>query len=475
MLIENADIWGHDGRCLRIDGGTITAIGTLDPAEDEQVVDAGGGLLLPGLHDHHIHLAGLAARKSSVWCGPPQIANEDGLRTTLAAAAGPGWIRGIGYHESVLGSLPDAQQLDAFVSDRPLRVQHRSGRMWLMNSLAIEELLSKANAPPGLELQDGKPTGRLFDSDEWLRRTLASSPPDLAEVSRELAAYGVTGITDMTPQNGPEMAEHFRVQIESRALVQHCTLAGGLDLADAHPGPWMLGPAKLHLHEAALPDFDDTCTFIGSAHGQGRPVAIHCVSEVELVFAIAAIEASGSHPGDRIEHASIASPGLINRMAELSLSVCVQPHFVCERGDAYLRDVETHQHPDLYRLRSFVNAGIALGGGSDAPFASPDPWQAMAAAVDRRTQGGKFISESEALSPEEALETYLSDPADLRLKRGLTAGNPADICLLTQPWSKLRGNIAVAKVVMTLASGRVIHNGVDETPFKRSARIQPLP
>jgi predicted amidohydrolase YtcJ len=93
------------------------------------VLDATGGALLPGLHDHHIHLTALAARESSVECGPPTVNSGEELARALSVA-GDGWLRGVGYHESVMG-LPDAAALDRLRSDRPVRIQHRSGRMWL--------------------------------------------------------------------------------------------------------------------------------------------------------------------------------------------------------------------------------------------------------------------------------------------------------------------------------------------------------
>ena len=46
----------------------------------------------------------------------------------------------------------------------------------------------------------GRPTGRLFRLDAWLRERLAPvAPTDLAAVGRRLASFGVTGVTDCTP------------------------------------------------------------------------------------------------------------------------------------------------------------------------------------------------------------------------------------------------------------------------------------
>ncbi|MDG2003703.1 MAG: amidohydrolase family protein [Novosphingobium sp.] len=463
MLIRNAEVWGHGLADLRIADGRIAAIGDADASPGETAIDANGGLLLPGLHDHHIHLAGLAARRASVWCGPPQITSRDALAEALDQP-GSGWIRGIGYHESVADGLPDARALDRLVADRPLRMQHRSGRMWLLNSAALDTLLAAAEPPPGLEREATGFTGRLFDEDVWLREALGSTPPDFSEISRELASFGIVGMTDMSPGNDPAMAAHFAAQMGSGALTQQLHLAGNLDLADGEPGPWHIGAAKLHLHEAALPEFENAVHFIRAAHDQSRAAAIHCVSEVELVFALAALEEVGTLRGDRIEHASVASPELVDRIAELGLWVCVQPHFVAERGDRYLVDVEQRHHGDLYRLRGLAEADIPLAGGSDAPFGSADPWAAMSAAMSRTTSEGRRITPNEALSAEAALALYLAAPDDLTSQRGIAIGEPADLCLLTRPWNEAKEDLGSIEVAATFVSGRLIHQRVDQTP-----------
>ncbi len=455
MLIQGAELWGHGPGDLRVIDGCIAARGQLSPQPGEPVIAARGGLLLPGLHDHHIHLAALAVRDSSLWCGPPSMTNAGQLADRLQLA-GTGWIRAIGYHESVMG-LPTASDLDQLVAHRPLRIQHRSGRMWLLNSLALELLLTKAKPPTGLEREGGNFTGRLFDEDHWLRDTLASAPPPFADIASALGRYGITGITDMSPRNDPAMAGHFAREMSKGSLRQRCVVAGNLSLGAVSPDRWQIGPAKLHLHEAALPAFDDAVAFIASGHHQSRAVAIHCTTEVELVFALAALEAAGAMAGDRIEHASIASADNVHEMARLGLAVCVQPHFIAERGEQYLSHVETRHLPDLYRISSLAEAGIALCGGSDAPFASADPWQAIAAAVSRRTAQGMVIGGDEALSAKQALKLYLADPADLTHNRNLNIGDVADLCLLSVTWAKASLRLSADDVRATFIGGDCIY------------------
>jgi predicted amidohydrolase YtcJ len=452
MLITNAELERGAHTAVRIDAGIISALGDLQPHPGEQVIDAQGGLLLPGLHDHHIHVASLAASFASVTCGPPEITTAAEFEARLRTP-GTGWLRGTGYHESVAGML-GAAVLDRIVPDRPVRVQHRSGRMWFLNSLALDTLLAKHAPPPGLNPS----TGRLFDEDAWLRRALRGGLPSFAAVGALLARTGVTGLTDMSPANDSVVAHHFAAEQACGALPQRIVLAGRRALTPADiAGDMTLGAAKLHLHEADLPPFDDVIAFVAEAHAQDRPVAIHCATEVELVFALACIAEAGAAPGDRIEHASVAPDSAVREIARLGLAVVSQPHFIAERGDAYLGDIEPALHAILYRLGAFRDAGVTLAAGSDAPFGGANPWTSMQAATSRRTRNGLTIGGAEALTPEDALDLYLRAPHALTEQRRIHLGAPADLCLLDRPWSLARTALDAVRISATLIRGEVIH------------------
>jgi predicted amidohydrolase YtcJ len=459
MLIQSAQVWRIGLADVRVEAGRIREIGALIPGAGEEILDAKGGALLPGLHDHHIHLAALAAKQASVPCGPPEVSDAQGLAAALSRA-GTGWLRGIGYQESVAGML-DAEMLDGLAPDRPVRIQHRSGRMWFLNSLALEVLLANRPPPPGLD----RTSGRLFDEDRWLRETLGSVPPEFAKISVKLAAMGVTGLTDMSPSNDLTMAAYFAHEQASGALRQRSVLAGTLDLADGRFGDALtLGPAKLHLHEADLPNLDATIFFMATAHEQGRGVAIHCTTETELVYALAALETAGVMRGDRIEHVGVAHDEHVAAMARMGLWACSQPHFIAERGEQYLRDVEARDRPVLYRLASLSRAGIALSAGSDAPFGTHDPWAAIRAAVSRETLGGTVIGPDEALTPEQALSLFIADPLDVTRQRRVEVGARADFCLLNQPWETARLRLNAGDVRATMIGGSLVYDRINQAP-----------
>lgn len=462
ILIRDAELLAGQIADIRIANGHITEIAQNLPQDTATVIEAAGALLLPGLHDHHIHIAATAAALSSVKCGPPEIENAETLSKTLGQP-GSFWLRGIGYHESVTGTLIDRHFLDRINPTRPLRIQHRCGRLWIFNSAGLDRLLAAGiPPPPGLEREAGQFTGRLFDEDGFLRRALGGSPPPFAQIGAMLARYGITGVTEISPGNGAAMAAHFAAEHAAGALPQRIILAGRHELAAGLPPGLTLGPLKCHLHEARLPDFDAAIAAIRAAHDQHRPVAIHCVTETELVFTLAAFREAGPYPGDRIEHASVTPDPLLRQIAEQNLAVVTQPHFVTERGDAYRAAIPETEWPHLYRLGSFRAAGIPLAAGSDSPFGAADPWAAMQAAVTRRTAHGHILGAGEALSPEEALSLFLADPADLSRTRTITTGAPADLCLLTQPWRDLAKNFRAARIRATFIAGRLIQDGIDQ-------------
>ena len=466
MLIRAAELHFSEILDLRIAGGRIVAIGQqLQPEAGEEVIEADGGALLPGLRDHQLHLAALAAARASLPCGPPQVHDAGQLGERLRQASSgrdDEWLRGIGYHESVAG-LIDRHWLDRYIPQRPVRIQHRGGRLWILNSRGLE-LLQPGEGDP-LERVEGQFTGRLYDNDRWLRQRLGRRRPDLSEVSRHLASLGVTALTDTSPDNSPEEWQWLRQAQQRGELLQDLLLMGDASLdrfwvahASTAQCPGLaLGPHKFHLHEAGLPDYQAVHEAVAASHRAGRNVAFHCVSQTELAFALGVLREAGVVPGDRIEHASVAPPEWLAELAALGLTVVTQPGFVAERGEAYLEQVEAADQPWLYRLRGFIDAGVPLAGSTDAPFGDANPWRAMQAAVTRLTATGRPLAPDEALGPEQALALFLSPlAAPGRGPARIEVGAAADLCLLRRPWAGIRHDLASAQPRLTLRVGQVI-------------------
>ena len=434
------------------------------------VLDGAGGALIRGLNDHHVHLFALAAAGTSVPCGPPGVTSPDALATVLrsAAAAQPpgGWVRGVGYDDEVVGPLTatDLDRLLGDLADRPTRIGHRSGHAWLLNTAARRLL--------GLDPAGGL----LLDADELLRERLGGEIPDLTGVSERLARSGITGVTDAGAHNGPSELAALQSALERGELRQRCLLLGGPDLPHL-PGPPDLpgdpgraegdedgrhrlistGALKIVLAEHDLPGLDELVAQLGAAGSRG--VALHAVSLEALVLAVAALAIDG-RPGQRVEHASVAPPPLVAELARLQARVVTQPGFVARHGDRYLRTVSSADQPWLYRLRAWLEAGVRLGAGSDAPYGPDDPWTAIRAAVHRRTSSGLPFGAAESLTPEAALGLWTGPlEAPGRPPVPLAVGDRADLCLLALPWRQAREELTADLVRVTLVDGRPIGPG----------------
>lgn len=333
MLIQRATLLDGTMTDIRV-GAQIDEVGDgLAAQPGESVLDARGGTVLAGLHDHHVHVRSAAAALDSLMLGPPRVRTKDALAQSLSSAApsADGWIRAIGYHESVAGEL-DRAALDAMLPGIPVRVQHRSGALWILNSEALR-LLGMADHPDG----------RLRATDRW-SEALQRHHADLTELSRRLTALGVTGVTDATPDlDADDMVS---------LLVAHRH-------GEFRPELSFLDPGKKILHDDRL-DLEALTGWIAAHHADGQPVAVHCVTAAQLMVTIAALRTAGSHPHDRIEHATVVDDDNLADFAELGLTVVAQPNFVAERGDQYLAEIPRPSTPRCGGSRRCARPTCAL-------------------------------------------------------------------------------------------------------------------
>ena len=436
-----------------IDGGVIVGLAArIDDHDVDHRIDADGGALLPGLHDHHVHLLAMAARATSVdldACATPNSADSviaaavaavaaaaeatgaaGGAPMTAVGAPVAGWVRVVGYDEHRHGVL-DLRRLDALGAAAAVRVQHRSGLSWILSSEALRRVDAQ-QGPVAIVERDasGTPTGWIHRGDDWLGARIERQELSLAPVSRRLAALGITGVTDATAEPGEGRLDRLREARASGELRQHVMLLGP---DEPIPG-FVLGPRKLLVDEMLGLDPDALAMRIAEVHRTGRAVALHAVSRVENIAAVTALQAAGARRGDRIEHGSIMPFELDPILAAAAITVIIQPALVGERGDHHLVTVEPDEMALLHRQASFIAAGVRLAAGSDAPVTAIDPWRAIATAMSRRTRTGALVGESERVDARTALGWYLSDPRDPGgPPRRVALGTPADLCLLDVP------------------------------------------
>jgi predicted amidohydrolase YtcJ len=430
MLIQRATLLDGTLTDIRV-GAQIEEVGaSLAVRRGETVLDARGGTVLPGLHDHHVHLRSGASALDSLTLGPPRVCTKEQLEQQLSHAApgADGWIRAVGYHDSVAGEL-DRAALDAIAPGLPVRVQHRSGALWILNSAALR-MLGMADHPDG----------RLRAADPW-SGALQRRQTDLTELSERLTAVGVTGVTDATPDLGAD--DMVSLMVAHRH-------------GEFRPRLSFLAPGKKILHDDAL-DLEALTEWITDHHADEQPVAVHCVTAAQLVVTLAALHAAGSHPRDRIEHAAVVDDDNLADLAELGLTVVTQPNFVAERGDQYLAEIPAAEHSTLWRVASLRKARVRVAFSTDLPFGRGDPWAAMRAAVHRITPSGTVLGNDERVSAPEALTMFLGSADHPSRARTVGVGQPGDLCVLSQPPAVALNELDGAMVAATVIGGTIAY------------------
>lgn len=291
---------------------------------------AGGGTVLPGLHDHHVHLRSAASALDSFFVGPPGVSTQSQLTQLLAnATPGPdGWIRAVGYHDSVAGNS--------------------TGPRWTRWSATFRCASSIA------AVRCGSSTPRRWAGSAW------PNTPTGACAAR--TAAGRRRWTDAKPTSPNSAAASPRPASPASPTPPGLDADDMASLSAAHgsgefrPRLRFLSPGKKILHDDRL-DLDGLTEWIARQHNMGQPVALHCVTAAQLVVAIAALRAAGGHPQDRIEHAAVVPDDNLADLADLGVTVVTQPNFVAERGDQYLVDVPAAEHDQLWRVAALRDAG----------------------------------------------------------------------------------------------------------------------
>ncbi|WP_244972454.1 amidohydrolase [Paramicrobacterium fandaimingii] len=421
------------------------------PAAGEPV-DLDGRVVMPGLWDHHVHFTLWSITSKRVDLTAAQSAAETATLIGHAAREhrdGP--LVGVGFRDALWVDRPTAELLDAVVRDIPVVLMSADLHAVWLNTAALRRF-GFTSDHGGLLTEDAAfaVQGQLDEIPESVSDVWAD------EAARAAAARGVTGITDMEmawnkdvwERRTQEGCTHLRVsfgiyaQHLERAIEER--LQSGFIVPHTHGlvsvGPFKIitdgslntrtaycddaysggdsGNGKLNIQPA------DLTSLMSSATSAGIDCAVHAIGDQANALALTAYEESGA--SGTIEHAQLMRPGDVSRMAQLGIAASVQPeHAMDDReiADAYWRGRTERS----FMMRSFLDEGVRLAFGSDAPVAPLDPWAAVAAAVSRARDGKdpwhaeQSIGTREALAasvPNGRLTPRIGDTADLAILDG---------------------------------------------------------
>jgi predicted amidohydrolase YtcJ len=172
-----------------------------------------------------------------------------------------------------------------------------------------------------------------------------------------------------------------------------------------------------------------------------------------------------------IIHANFFTKDAIRRMSELGVYADMQPAWFYKDADAMEYILGEKRIQTFHPYRSLIDAGVIVNGGSDhmakldanTSINPYNPFLAMWTMISRTTERGSVIMPSEAISREQALETYTINNAyasfEESLKGSIEPGKLADMAvitddLLTCPVDQIK-NI---KSDLTLMGGKVMYS-----------------
>ena len=467
-------------RALLVRGGRVAAAGT--EAEVRHAALPGArtlhldGYVTPGITDAHVHLTTWALGRRRVDLNAARTLDEGVAAVAAAAAAGEGWVRGLGWDRHRWGALPTREPLDRVCPDRPaFLLSHDIHGAWV-NSEALRRCGIDASTPDpeGGEIvrdpSSGEPTGVLLE--KAVRLVESHLPPDSAqdvaaaldEAQGELHALGITGVhsvevTGMEDFAAMEAAGRLRLRVLQAVPLARLEHAIAVGIRSGFGSEWLrVGGVKMFL-DGALgsrtawmrepyegsgdrgirtlePDaFRDA---VRRAAAAGIASTVHAIGDAAVALAI---DVLGSTPRPaamphRIEHVQLCPPDLWARAGASGVVGSMQPVHLMTDIPAAERHWGHPRARGAYAFRPLLDAGMTLAFGSDAPVETLDPRPGLFAAVRRvgwtgEPQGGWW--QENALTAEEALRAYTEGPAraaGLAHSQGrLLPGHDADLAV----------------------------------------------
>jgi len=417
------------------------------------VLDAGGGLVIPGFNDAHVHF--LMGARNLQNLDLSQETSIEGVQRRIAefARANPDreWLLGRGWFYAVFpGGMPDRALLDSVVPERPVAIEAYDSHTTWVNSAALTRLgiTDDTPNPPRGEVQRdeaGRATGILKEAAMELvdralpPRTLSEDIESLAAAARLAFRYGLTSVQEAGA--GPEQFEIFRrVRATGRPMVRirlGQRIEPGLAMADYE--------RRLVEYEAlALPHRNDPsisagivkafadgviesgtavmlAPYEGMTAGQpgalgypqwepgelaeavrvadrrGWQIQVHAIGDGAVRLALDAFERASAANGPRdrrhrIEHIETIAAADIRRFASLGVIASMQPYHADPEPaqlDLYRSKIGTERASRGWPWNSIRRAGGRLAFGSDWPIVSFDPFLGLNSAVNRTTRDGR--------------------------------------------------------------------------------------
>lgn len=497
-LFVNADITTLDPRypragCLLVNEGTIEVVLDERPAGlagTVKVVDCGGGSIVPGFHDCHVHLTATGL-----------LAGDHDMRSCLDVPSLLERIRALAGSEALVYAgnfdetatadhrFPTRVELDAVSQGKPVLISRVDGHSCFANSAALA-LLGTDSKQPGVEIDaGGEPSGRLSGAlsyaaqYDFVRRLPAKLHRRAdREAAKAALAAGITTLHNVI-EGDASYEELTEIYIDNAVLPLHvisksCTtsvakakrlggrLFGGDIFVDGSIGSRTaaLGETYCDADGKGLQYLSrgQLAELFSEAAEAGLSLGVHAIGDAAIEAAIGAWEEvvrrrgplGGLRPS--IDHFEIARLDHIARAARVGILLSMQPAFDYlwgGEGGMYDQRLGVQRARSMNLLATARRSGCTVCAGSDSPVTKLAPLLGIQSAVNHHVA-------SERLSVEDALRCYTEDAAKLSFteqRRGrLMQGMECDFVVLEKQLAGVPAeSIKDVRVMMTVVGGEI--------------------
>lgn len=399
----------------------VELIGTGEPPRADRVIDLDGGTLLPAFCDAHVHLPATGLYEMGLDFRGEHSAAKILDAFDMRARQGDGILFG-GNFEDPLDRLITRIELDSVVGPRAALLARADMHSCVVSTALLDEL--DITELEGIDVDDeGRPTGYLREKAAgeawaWFDRTLPAEQQKAAVKAAIRKAYskGIASVHEMfvVEWRGWPSLEVFLDAI-SEASLDIVTYVGTMeidkvkDIGFDHVGGDLFLDGSFGSHTAWMVDGYTSAPPEGSppkgisyrtdeelldvfmrAQELEMQCAVHAIGDAAIEQAISTWEKVADKVGidavrelgHRIEHFECAWDDHLRRAAVLGLRASVQPAFDHYWGGAeglYAERIGWDTAQNMNRFASMLNAGLAVGAGSDSTVTPMDPFLQMAA------------------------------------------------------------------------------------------------
>jgi predicted amidohydrolase YtcJ len=494
IVLYNGNIWTVDelqprAQAVAISGGRFVAVGSNEEVlrlatARTRKIDLAFKSVLPGFNDAHAHpVESGVEHLRKVACDKDSIEEIQAALHERATQTPPGqWVLGFLYDDGKTPRPLNRHDLDAAAPDHPVLVQHRGGHTAFVNSIALQlaQVNDQTPDPPGGRFEhdaSGHLTGFVGDAAAHVffklipqKNTREDYRHGAAFISKLFTSKGVTSAcdADATPEgvqgyqdarDAGELAMRMYCHVSARSLDRFMDagvhtgfgdewvrIGGVKQYADgsiSERTAWLsqpyIGIGKDYVG-LQLSSRDELYETGRKAHAAGWQLATHANGDLAIdrilsVYEQIQKEAPRKDPRFRIEHCTLITDSLIQRMRALQVIPAPFSCYVYFHGDVmHFYGVERTQH--MFPMRSFLDAGLRPTDSSDYTASPSHPMMWLQSQLTRTDIQGKVWGANQRITLPEAIRcgtvngAYAAFEEDR--KGSIQPGQFADLVVLSQ-------------------------------------------